>query len=336
MHVAITGATGLVGTNLVAALNRAGHSVRATRRATSDVSALADMQVEWVTASLADPIALRDAFEGAQWVFHCAAAVSIRRRIEPWIVEANVDGTRNVIDACRAAGVARLVHCSSTVAVGLGADGRPADEDTRWNLDSAGLDDAYAITKRRAEALVRAETARGLDAVIVNPGYMFGPYDSHPSSGRLILEVVQRAVPGYSSGRNCFVDVRDVVGGMLAAAEHGRTGERYILGGHNLGYAEIFRRIAEVAGTRPIARAIPRWLAALPARFGDLTERVTGREPLLNSNTVAWGYAPDFVFSSEKARRELGYAPGPIEDAIAAALAWFREAGMVGPLPNFP
>jgi dihydroflavonol-4-reductase len=336
MHVAVTGATGLVGANLVAALSEAGHTIRATRRASSDVSALARMKVEWAEGDLGDEAALAAAFQGAELVFHCAAAVTARRRVEPWVFDANVTGTRNVIHACRSAGVRRLLHCSSTVAVGLGRGGVPADERSPWNLAAAGLDDAYATTKRRAEELVLAEAARGLDAVVVNPGYMFGPYDSRPSSGRLLLGVVGRTLPGCSTGRNSFVDVRDVVTGMIAAAERGRAGERYILGGHNLRYGELFARIAQVAGTKPITRVIPRWLAGIPALFGDLRERLTGAEATLNGSTVAWGYERDFVVSSEKARRELDYAIRPIEEGISAALAWFRQAGMVGPLPNFP
>ena len=336
MQVAVTGATGLGGANMVAALKHAGHAVRATRRPASDTSPLDGMQVEWCDATLSDTAALTRAFEGAEWVFHCAAAVTAKRRVEPWMVEANVEGTRNVVQACRAVGVRRLLHCSSTVSVGLGRDGVPADESSPWNLAAAGLDDGYATTKRRAEELVLAEVAKGLDAVIVNPGYMFGPYDSRPSSGKLLLSVVRGAVPGCSAGKNSFVDVRDVVEGMIAAAERGRSGERYILAGHNLGYAELFARIAEVAGTRPITRVIPRWLAATPGLWGDLQERLMGTEPLLSSNTIAWGYEPNFIMSSEKARRELGYAPRPIEEGIAAALTWFREAGVVGSLPNFP
>ncbi len=220
--------------------------------------------------------------------------------------------------------------------MGLGESGRPADEDTPWNFGEAGLADGYATTKRQAEELVLAEVARGLDAVIVNPGYMFGPYDSRPSSGKLLLDVVRRAVPGYSGGCNSFTDVRDVVEGMLLAAEKGRRGERYILGGHNMGYGEIFATIASVAGTKPPSMAIPRWIASIPAAFGDLQESLTGREPLLNSNTIAWGYEPRFIVSSDKAERELGYSRRPVEEGIAAALTWFRQQGMCAPLPNFP
>jgi dihydroflavonol-4-reductase len=336
MHVAVTGATGLVGANLVTALNQAGHTVRATRRAGSNLSTLDGMQVDWAEAELRNASALAAAFEGAELVFHCAAAVTVKRKVEPWIFDANVTGTRNVIEACRAAGVRRLLHCSSTVTMGLGQNGQPANEKSPWNIDTAGLDDAYATTKRQAEEVVMAEAANGLDAVVVNPGYMFGPYDSRPSSGKLLVDVVRRAVPGCSAGWNSFVDVRDVVSGMIAAAERGRSGERYILGGHNLSYRELFGRIASVAGTRPITRVIPRWLASIPALFGDLQEALAGKEPLLNSSTIAWAYEPNFIVSSEKANRELDYAPRPIEEGISAALAWFRQADMVGPLPNFP
>lgn len=336
MHVAVTGATGLVGANLVAALNEAGHTVRATRRARSDVSTLEQLKVEWAEADLADEPALAAAFEGAEIAFHCAAAVTVKRRVEPWIFDANVTGTGHVARACLRAGVRRLVHCSSTVTVGLGRDGVPADEESPWNLAAAGLDDAYATTKRQAEQLVLAESTRDLEVVVVNPGFMFGPYDNRPSSGRLLLEVVSRSVPGCSTGRNSFVDVRDVAKGMIAAAEQGRAGERYILGGHNMTYRELFAQVARVAGTKPITRVIPRWLARVPAVLGDLQETLTSSEPLLNGSTVAWGYEPDFVVSSQKARRELGYTLRPIDEAIAAALSWFRRAGMVDPLPNFP
>lgn len=328
MRCAVTGATGLVGGNLAVGLVEAGHRVTATRRANSRVAHLAPWDLDWVEAPLGDPAALTRAFDGAEVVFHCAAAVSIQKVAPDWVVAANVQGTAHVIQACRAAGVRRLVHCSSTVAVGVNDDGSPADEATPWNFDRYGLADGYSTTKRAAEALVMDAVAEGLDAVVVNPGYMFGPLDIRPSSGALLLNVVAGTVPGASAGRNCYVDVRDVTAGMVAAADRGRSGERYILGGENLTYGALFQRIAAVAGTRPITRRIPRWAGMLGGWFGDVQHRLTGREPLVNSNTVAWAYEPRFVFSSAKARAELGYTTRPIEEGIAAALAFFEAQGM--------
>jgi dihydroflavonol-4-reductase len=326
---AITGATGLVGANLAVLLRQAGHTVRCTRRAGSRTDLLDGVGVEWAEADLAQPDALARAFDGADVVFHCAAAVSVRKKATPEMIATNVDGTRHVVEAVRRAGVRRLVHCSSVVAVGLTENGQPATEEAVWNFDKYGLGDGYAITKRDSERLVMEETRRGLDAVVVNPTYMFGPYDQRPSSGGMIIEVVRGKVPGYSTGSNNFVDVRDVARGMIAAWQRGRSGERYILGGENMPYRDIFRRIAAVAGVKPPRFAIPRWLAAPIGWVGDLQETFGDKDPLISSNTLAWGYATRFQFDSSKAKRELGYTVGNVDDGIRDALAWFRARGML-------
>ncbi len=326
-RVAITGASGLLGGNLAAELIAAGHEVVAIRRAGSKVAHLEQLPITWREAELADPAALTRAFEGTDVVFHCAAAVGVVREVKPAMTAANVAGTANVIEAVIAAGVKRLVHTSSVVAVGLSTDGKPVDETAPWNFDSEGLIDAYAITKRRAEELVHAATTK-VDAVIVNPTYMFGPLDARPSSGQLIVNIVRRRVPGTTPGYNNFVDVRDVARGMIAAWQRGRRGERYILAGHDMTYAEIMRRIAEVAGVRPPRFEIPQLAARVVGAFGDLVERL-GREPLVNSTAVRYAFTDRFRFASDKAARELGYTFGPIEPAIRDAIAWFRARGML-------
>ncbi len=337
MNVALTGATGLLGSNLAEACLEAGHTVTATKRATSRTEHLADLDLTWAEATLGDIEALAAAFAGAEVVFHCAAAVTVRKEAAPWVVAANVDGTRHVIDACKAAGVRRLVHCSSVVTVGLSEDGEPSDETAEWNFERFGIMDGYTLTKRRAEELVLAAVAdEGLDAVVVNPTYMIGPRDVRPSSGKLLVEIVKRAVPGVSAGANNFVDVRDVARGMVLAAERGRTGERYILGGLDLPYAEIFARVAAISGVKPITRVLPRWLASVAGWYGDLVEAVSDQEPLLNSASIAWGYTNRYRFTSAKAQAELGYEIGPLEPAIRDALVWFREHGMLPATPGLP
>jgi dihydroflavonol-4-reductase len=329
MKVAITGATGLVGANLAEACLKAGHTVRATRRKTSKTGHLAHLDIDWVEADLGDEGSLKKAFEGAEAVFHCAAAVSILREAPDWMVDANVAGTTRILNALPKG--ARLVHCSSTVAVGLSTDGEPANEGASWNFADFGLDDGYSRTKRESERLVTEAVSRGeVDAVIVNPGFMFGPYDIKPSSGKMIVDVVKGSVPAYSTGSNNFVNVRDVCAGMLLALEKGVSGERYILGNENLPYKDAFGRIAAVAGAKAPGFAAPFWLALPIGWAGDLQYAVTGKEPLLTSNALRWGYCERFIFSSDKARRELGYSPTPIEDGIQAALDWFKETGRLG------
>jgi dihydroflavonol-4-reductase len=328
MRAAVTGASGLVGGNLALALLASGHSVRATRRETTKTAHLEGHPIEWVGGDLNDRGALTDAFRGIDVVFHCAALVSSQKRATPALIRTNVDGTRNVVDAVRAARVSRLVHCSTVNAVGLSEDGQPCDEGATWNFDRHGMADGYATTKHMAEGIVREAVRDGVDAVIANPTFMIGPYDARPSSGRLVVDVVRGKVPGRFPGKNNFVDVRDVVRGMLSLATKGKPGDRYILGGDTLSYAEIADRIARIAGTRAPRRNIPPALAAPYGWFGDLREALGG-ETLVNTVTLRYAYCHTFIFTSAKAERELGYRHGPLDDAIRDAIAWFRQADIL-------
>lgn len=323
----VTGASGLLGGNLAGELRAHGHDVAATRRAGTRGAHLDDLKIEWVDAELGSVRALTKAFEGAAAVFHCAATVTVKREVTPEMTAANVTGTQNVIDACVAAKVSRLVHTSSVVAVGLSTDGKPCDERATWNFDTAGLADAYAITKRRAEEAVNDARDR-IDAVIVNPTYMLGPRDARPSSGRLIVDVVKRRVPGWTPGYNNFVDVRDVARGMISAWENGRRGERYILAGHDMTYGDLMRMIARVAGVTPPRFKVPRFAASLLGKWGDFVER-RGNEPIVNTTQIRYAFTDRFRFQSEKAARELGYTISPLEPAISDAIAWFQANGML-------
>jgi len=326
-RVVVTGASGLLGGNLAAELLAQGHDVVATRRAGTRTAHLEDLLLAWEDADLGSVEALTRAFAGADVVFHCAAMASVKREVTAEMTAANVTGTANVVEAAIAAGVPRLVHTSSVVAVGLTTDGRPCDEAAAWNFDAEGFLDAYAITKRRAEDVVHAARDR-IDAVIVNPTYMFGPRDARPSSGKLIVDVVRRRVPGWTPGYNNFVDVRDVARGMIAAWRRGRRGERYILAGHEMTYRDVMREIARVAGVAPPRLPVPRPIAWAIGRWGDLVER-RGKEPLVNSTQIRYAYTDRFRFRSEKAAGELGHAPGPLEPAIRDAISWFRANGVL-------
>ncbi|MBX3156138.1 MAG: NAD-dependent epimerase/dehydratase family protein [Deltaproteobacteria bacterium] len=326
-RVAITGASGLLGGNLAVELAAAGHEVIATRRAGTKVKHLDDVKLTWVDADLGSVSGLTKAFEGADAVFHCAAAVTVRQEVTPEMTAANVTGTANVLEAMIAARAKRLVYTSSVVAIGLSTDGRPCDETARWNFDTMGLNDAYAITKKQAEDLVH-RAAETIDAVIVNPTYMFGPRDARPSSGKMIVDVVKRRVPGWTPGYNNFVDVRDVARGMVAAWHRGRRGERYILAGHDMTYGDVFRAIARVAGVKPPRFRVPRPVAWAVGKWGDRVER-TGKDPIVNSMQIRYAFTDRFRFRSDKAARELGYTIGPLEPAIRDALAWFRANGIL-------
>ncbi len=330
--VAITGASGLLGSNLIVALRREGVDVRALYRSEASVAHLRAHDgaagTTFVKGDLDDEAALIRAFAGVDAVFHVAAMVSILPTVTPAMREANVEGTRRVLAAAVAAKASRLVHVSSTVAIGLGGEGAGDDatEDTIWNLPEAGLADGYSITKREAET-VAFSRPDDIDTVVVNPGYLFGPMDSKPSSGKLILDAARGKIPGLTPGVNSFVDVRDVARGTIAAWQRGSRGERYILAGHNLSYVELLPLLARRAGRAPPRMHVPHLVAAAIGAAGDLQYRLTGKEPLLTSAAIRWAFCRRFRVSSAKAQAALGYSISPIEGAVDDALAWFRQTG---------
>ena len=177
--------------------------------------------------------------------------------------------------------------------------------------------------------MLEAAAAGAVDAVVVNPSFMFGPLDAGLSSGKLVVDVAKGRVPGYTAGGGNFADVRDVVAGMIAAWKLGRSGRRYILGGHNLSYQEVFKLVAKVAGVSPPRLPVPLPVALLAGHLGDAYEAVTGRTAKLNSAMARYAYCRGRLYSSERARKELGYQISPLEPSIRDAIAWFREAGHI-------
>ncbi|NBT14357.1 MAG: NAD-dependent epimerase/dehydratase family protein [Planctomycetia bacterium] len=316
----VTGATGLVGNNVVRLLVREGRSVRAVVRTAGRT--LEGLHVQIANAALEDEAALDRALDGATTVVHAAAMVHCGWRHRDEMHAANVAGTSRVARAARRAG-ARLVHVSSVDAIGLTHDGSPADEET----PPGGMPECpYVVTKREAERAVLDEVDRGLDAVIVNPVYMIGPWDWKPSSGRMLLEVGAGKGLFAPPGANDFVDVRDVAAGIVAAIDKGARGRRYILGGHALSYLDAWRIFARVAGRMQPLGVAPRLAVRIAGWVGDAASLLTRRELPVNSAAATMSMLPH-NFSSARAVRELGYSFRPFEATAADAWHWFVEHG---------
>jgi len=320
---AVTGAAGFLGGALCRALLSRGDAVRAClHRTTRGVDGL---PVERVTAPLDDPEALRSAFDGVELVFHAAGRVSLlggERALDP----IHVDGTRRVLAAARAAGVRRVLHVSSIeTLLPRGGRGQPVDESAPPPVEA--LPNAYGRSKARAERVVLEAVAAGQDAVLVNPTAMVGPDDHGLSaSGRLVLDLARGRVPALTPGGFDWVDVRSVAAGCLAAAERGRRGERYLLGGELVRLTELAAWVAEGTGRRPPRLVLPGWLARLAACLTPLYYGLTGGEPRFTRMAV------DLVLAERpcvhaKAAAELGYRPGPTRQAVVDTLRWLREAG---------
>jgi dihydroflavonol-4-reductase len=322
--VAVTGASGLLGGNVVMALISSGYAVRALRRPSSDIHHLAHLPADWRTVSFESKPELAEALQGATAVIHCAGVTVQSRWLRPDLWIGNVLVTESVIEACLQARVPRMVHCSSTVTCGFSASDKPVSED-HADLSAPPWTDGYFSTKclSETEAL---RPRRALDVVVVNPGFLIGPLDPGRSSGRLVRLGASGRVVGWTSGCNNFVDVRDVAAGILGALEHGRAGQRYILGGENLSYRDFLVRVATAAGHRPPMFPIAYMVAAAAGRMGDAFERITARPTEMNSVAVDYSYFKGLRYSSEKARRELGYRTRPIDEAIESATDWIRRA----------
>jgi dihydroflavonol-4-reductase len=207
--------------------------------------------------------------------------------------------------------------------MGCGSRAAPADEETPVN---GHVPCPYVTTKREAERVVLDQVRRGLNAVVVNPAFMLGPWDWKPSSGRMLLAVARGRGRFAPPGGNDFCDVRDVAAGILAAAERGAVGRRYILGGESLSYLEAWRLFAEVTGGRPPIKRIRKWLTCSIGALGSAWGRVSGREPDINSAAAAISNLQHH-FSCARAVQELGYQVNPARRAAEAAWAWFTEHG---------
>lgn len=315
MKALVTGATGLVGSALVHHLLDAGWDVRILRRpqARLDLLGPAALAVEHALGDVTDPASLAPAFAGVTHVFHAAAYVGFGgRRARQALYAVNVEGTAHVVDAALAAGVARLVHTSSIAALGRPAHpAHPLDEAAAWHASRANSE--YALSKHRAELEVQRGLAEGLDAVIVNPALVFGVGRTGENTRRLVDRVHQGRLPGIPRGGTNVVDVLDVAAGHLLALNHGRTGERYVLGGQNLAWRDIIQTLAGAFGVRA-----PRWSVppALGFAGGLLAEGVAwlrGREPQLSRETARAG-VHFYQYSSQKAIAELGYTFRPFSD----------------------
>ncbi|MFP4615626.1 MAG: hopanoid-associated sugar epimerase [Thiohalorhabdus sp.] len=335
MTVLVTGGTGFVGSALVRSLLAAGHRVRVLTRRGSSRANLAGLPVEVAEGDLADPATLAPALEGCRALFHAAADYRLWVPDPERMYRANVEGTRILMRAAARAEVERVVYTSSVATLAARADGEPADEGR--SAPEAEQIGPYKRSKVLAEAeVLRQAREEGLPAVVVNPSTPVGPRDARPTpTGRMILDAAAGRMPAYVDTGLNLVHVDDVAAGHLAALEHGRIGERYILGGENLALCEILARVAALMDRKPPRVRLPRNLV-LPVAYGaEAWAGLSGREPLTTVTGVRLAKKRMF-FSSAKAARELGYRARPADEALAEALEWFRAQGRLDRGPRTP
>jgi dihydroflavonol-4-reductase len=316
MRVLLTGATGFIGSHVARQLVAAGHEVRALARPTADRHALHDLpEVEWVRGDVLEPSSVAEAVRGCAAVIHTAASVTFKTREEDQQRAVNVEGTRHLLAAARAAGVRRFVQTSSVAAVGQPSGG-VADEDARYDFPP-GL--GYNESKRDSERLVR--TAADLETVCLNPALVVGPGDLHRRLLPLFRAIKWGLLPLVPPAGLTLCDVRDVAGAHVAALVGGRPGARYLLGGPHLTMRDLAAAIARVTDGAPPLGVLPATLVRAAVVPLALLERVGARLPFHTG--AALYFLTNGYYSSARAQAELGYRTRPAEETLGDAARWY-------------
>jgi dihydroflavonol-4-reductase len=316
--VLVTGASGFLGWHVANLLLERGHAVRALVRRGSCVPELA---VDTVAGDLRHSASIERAMSGCSGVFHVAADYRLWAKDPTELYRSNVDGTRNVLEAAKKAGVERIVYTSTVGCIGMPYDGL-GDEDAKISLGEMTGD--YKRSKFVAEQVALDYTRAGLPVVIVNPTAPVGDHDFKPTpTGKIVADFLAGDMPAYIDTGLNIVDARDCARGHILAFERGRVGERYILGSENLTLAEILFKLAKITGRKAPTTQIPYAVAYAAGLFSTAWAGLTGQPPRVPIDAVRMARKKMWV-SHEKARRELGYQPGPAEVALSRAVEWFR------------
>ncbi len=321
----ITGGTGFIGSHVVRALITAGRTARVLHRQNSPLDLVEGLPIEHAIGDVMNISSLEQAMQGCQWVFHVAAVSDYWRSNRTKVYLVNVNGTVNVLNAARQAGVQRVIFTSSATAVGFRADGHPSDESVPFNLPPRQF--PYGHSKYLAEQEVARAVANGQDVVTLNPAAVFGPGDLNQISGSSVVELARGNVPIYPVGGMTVIDVRDVAAAHLAAAERGRTGERYLLGTLDISHKALGKLIAEIVGVAPAVIPVPAAVTPVVAFAAGLIRRA-GVDLPIDENQIRIS-ARNIFFDCRKAGRELGEPQIDLRKSLLDTYNWYVERGII-------
>lgn len=325
MKILVTGADGLLGSNLVRELFSRGHEIRAFVQPGRQQKTLEGLTIEKFAGNLLNAEEVINASKGCDAIIHCAASTAVWPIRSEIINKVNIDGTKNIIEAVHKNKIQRLIYVGTANSFGFGSKEQPGVEGNPYKSATYGLD--YMDSKYKAMQVVLEEVKKNdLPAVIVNPTFMFGPYDSTPSSGAMIVALYKGKVPGFTKGGRNYLCAKDAAVAIANALTQGRVGECYILGNENLSYKEIFTKISSTIGVKAPSIAIPAVFAKVYGRIGSLMGKLTGKAPAVSYplSRIANDY---HYYSPEKARKELGLPQTSVETGIKESFEWLKENG---------
>ena len=323
MKILFTGGSGYIGSAVVREILNNGGKAKVLARETDDLRNLDGLDVDLVYGDITDFHSIKDALRGCDRVFHLAAIYAIWLPDPKMMYWVNVQGTKNVLEACLQKKIKKVVYTSSVAALGAHGKGRPADESAQFNLWRTR--DDYYISKFRAEQAALDYFRRGLPVVIVNPTNPCGPRDMMPTpNGQLIINIINGKLPGYVDGGINVSDIDDTAKGHVLAMEKGEPGEKYVLGNTNVSVKEYFDLIAQIGGGKSPSIKIPRAVAVGSGYLYQLLAAITRKPPVTTAAWVRVGSEYSF-WDSSKAVNELGMPQTPIRESIQNAIDWFKD-----------
>ena len=327
MTTLVTGATGFLGSAIVRELLKDGRRVKVLVRKGADTRNIAGLDLEIAHGDLCDMASLHSALKGCDSLFHAAAYYSLWDKDKRLIYDINVEGTRNILQSAENQGVRKIVYTSTVGCIGLLANGRPNNEITPF--DPLSLSNDYKKSKYEAEQIALDFASRGLPVIIVNPSTPIGPRDIKPTpTGKIILDFLHRKMPAYLDTGLNLIDVADCARGHLLAEQKGTAGERYILGNRDMSLKEILDTLAKITGLKAPKIKLPYWVAYSAGWTCEMVSNYITREPPAVPLAGVKMAKYFMYFDSSKAVRELGLPQNPVENALQAAVTWFRENGM--------
>jgi dihydroflavonol-4-reductase len=326
MKIFLTGGDGLLGSNLVRELLKKGHELKVLVQPGRQTITLDGLDIERIEGDLLDINSLTKAAEGAEAIYHVAASTSIWPSRNEIVNKVNIEGTQNIITLAKKLEVKKLVYVGTANSFSFGTKEKPGIEGTPYIASKYGLD--YMDSKFKAHQLIDEAVKDGVPAVVVNPTFMLGAYDSMPSSGAMVLAVYKQDVPGFAPGGRNYICVKDAAIGIANALDKGRVGESYIIGNKNMSYKEAFTLMAETLKVKPPKIPMPKAAVLAYGKVSMWIFKLTGKKPVV-SYPMAKIACDTHYFSAAKAVKELGLPQSPIEEGIKECFDWLDKNGYI-------
>ena len=327
MKCVVTGATGHIGNVLVRELIENGYEVTAFIREGESIAPLQDLPVKICYGDVRNKESLKKAFIGADWVFHLAGLIDIGSGNKKMMYEVNVQGSKNVVQACKEEHVKKLIYTSSVHAIPEKKNNEVITETKEFS--EKWVKGTYAKTKAEATKYILSQAGEELEIVITHPSGVIGPFEYIPSNlGQLIIDCANKKMGAYLKGAYNFVDVRDVAKGVLLSAEKGKNGECYILAGHIVSVKQLMHYVEEITGVKAPNFKIARWFAYATGFLSELYYKIRKEKPLFTSYAV-YTLGTNCNFSSQKAKEQLGYTVRDMKQTIQDTIDWFIKQGKI-------